>query len=554
MRCPKCGNENPPKLKFCVKCGTNIEDPQEINYEQVDMGHYHSEEDGESGGFSLGSGTFTIKDTAPLSDSSDLYTAAELNDDDEEFDFSSFDEPFIPKLDTGRVALPKPSENRHPNGHSGVYGNYSSPVQGGPPQMGGMPQMNRPPQMGGMPQMNGQPQMGGMPQMNGQPQMGGMPQMNGQPQMGGMPQMNGQPQMGGMPQMNGQPQMGGMPQMNGQPQMGGMPQMNGQPQMGGMPQMNGQPQMGGMPQMGGQPQIVGYDPSGMPIYGQPMMYGQPQIVGYDPSGMPIYGQPAMYGQPQIVGYDPSGMPIYSQPMMYGQPQIGGMPQMGGQPQMGGVQQNPFAQPQNRNPVQEEKRVEVPDDFWEFFDGGKKTEHAEPADDFFGKHDGQSSSSDDRLKRFEKKKIDYMGDTPLVDAAGLAPNTAAKFNKLYMKATEQVNADDLKAKEEYKAYNYMGKTKDVNADDLDAYTQKRSQVTMSVTEEADADQLESYNPEHREAIMAQADHAVEAMPKKKAMYVDELDQIELPDYMQARKTDREESPEIPGLPEFYKNQK
>ena len=494
MRCPKCGNENPPKLKFCVKCGTNIEDPQEINYEQVDMGHYHSEEDGESGGFSLGSGTFTIKDTAPLSDSSDLYTAAELNDDDEEFDFSSFDEPFIPKLDTGRVALPKPSENRHPNGHSGVYGNYSSPVQGGPPQMGGMPQMNRP------------------------------------------------------------PQMGGMPQMNGQPQMGGMPQMNGQPQMGGMPQMNGQPQMGGMPQMGGQPQIVGYDPSGMPIYGQPMMYGQPQIVGYDPSGMPIYGQPAMYGQPQIVGYDPSGMPIYSQPMMYGQPQIGGMPQMGGQPQMGGVQQNPFAQPQNRKPVQEEKRVEVPDDFWEFFDGGKKTEHAEPADDFFGKHDGQSSSSDDRLKRFEKKKIDYMGDTPLVDAAGLAPNTAAKFNKLYMKATEQVNADDLQAKEEYKAYNYMGKTKDVNADDLDAYTQKRSQVTMSVTEEADADQLESYNPEHREAIMAQADHAVEAMPKKKAMYVDELDQIELPDYMQARKTDKEESPEIPGLPEFYKNQK
>ena len=539
MKCPKCGNENPPKLKFCVKCGTNLENPQEINYEQVDMGHYHSEEDNEAGGFSLGSGTFTINDTAPVSSSSDLYTAAELNDDDEEFDFSSFDEPFIPKLDTGRVALPHPSENKHSSGHPGVYGNFSSPAQGG--------QQN----------MYGQPPMGGIPQMNRPPQMGGMTQMNGQPQMGGMPQMNGQPQMGGMPQMNGRSQMGGMPQMNGQPQMGGMPQMNGQPQMGGMPQMNGQPQMGGMPPMNGQPPVVGYDPSGMPIYGQPMMYGQPPVVGYDPSGMPIYGQPAMYGQPPIIGYDPSGMPIYGQPAMYGQPpmqpdmNVGGMQ---GMPQMGGMPQNPFSQGQRQKPVQEEKRVEVPDDFWAFFDGGKKTEHAEPVDDFFGKRDSSGSASDDRLKRFEKKKIDYMGDTPLVDAAGLAPNTAAKFNKFYMKATAEVNADDLQAKEEQKAYNYMGKTKDVNADDLDAYTQKRSQVTMSVTDEADADQLEAFTPEHKEAIMAQADHAVEALPKKKAMYVDELDQIELPDYMQARKTDKEESPEIPGLPEIYKNQR
>ena len=305
--------------------------------------------------------------------------------------------------------------------------------------------------------------------------------------------------------------------------------------------MNGQPQMVGGPQMYAQPQIIGYDPSGMPIYGQPAMYGQPQIIGYDPSGMPIYGQPMMYGQPQIRPENGEHMP-------------GGMPGMYGMPAMGGLQQNPFAQPQNRQPVQEEKRVEVPDDFWEFFDGGKKTEHAEPADDFFGKRDSSGSSSDERLKRFEKKKVDYMGDTPLVDASGLAPNTAAKFNKFYMKPTDEVNADDLQAKEEYKAYNYMGKTKDVNAGDLDAYTQKRSQVTMSVTEEADADQLESYSPEHREAIMAQADHAVEAMPKKKARYVDELDQIELPDHMQARKTVRDETPEIPGLPEFYKNQK
>lgn len=65
MMCPQCGNENPPKLKFCVKCGANLDNPQEINYEQVDLGNYHSEDDNKSGGFTLGSGTFTISDSAP---------------------------------------------------------------------------------------------------------------------------------------------------------------------------------------------------------------------------------------------------------------------------------------------------------------------------------------------------------------------------------------------------------------------------------------------------------------------------------------------------------
>ena len=296
------------------------------------------------------------------------------------------------------------------------------------------------------------------------------------------------------------------------------------------------------------------------------MYAQPQIIGYDPSGMPIYGQPMMYAQPQIIGYDPSGMPIYSQPMMYpqqpagefGEQQapMGGMAPMGCMPGMGTAPQNPFAQnyrqPQQA-PPQEEKRVEVPDDFWEFFDGGKKTEHAEPADDFFGKHDMGSVSAQGmdagRLRKPERKKVDYMGDTPLVDAAGLAPNTEAKFNKFYMKQTANVNAGDLRAKEQTKSHDYMGTTKNVNADDLDSYTQKRSRVTMSVTEEADAGQLEAYVPEHREAIMAQADRAVEAMPKKKALYADELDAIELPEYMQARKTAKDDTPEIPGLPEI-----
>ncbi len=480
MTCPQCGNENPPKLKFCVKCGMNLENPQEVNYEQVDMGNYHSEEEPESAGFKLGSGTFTISDTAPVStSSSDLYTADELNDTDEEFDFSNIDEdePFIPKLDAGRLSVPHPQQNQP----QGVYG---------------------------------------------------YPQ-------GGMPGMPGMPNQG----------MPGMPNQ-------GMPNQ-------GMP-------MYGQPMMYPQPQIVGYDANGMPIYGQPMMYPQPQIVGYDANGMPIYGQPMMYPQPQIVGYDANGMPIYGQPVMYPQQPVPGenvemmqnpyqqpmgYPGMAPMPGMMPGGMNPY-QPQPQQPAPKEERVEVPDDFWEFFDGGKATEHADRdgMDDFFGKHSndmgGMPGSSDQgRLKRFEHKKVDYMGDTPVVDASGLAPNTPAKYNKLYMRQTAQVNADDLQAKQQSVRYDYMGATKDVNADDLSAYQRRRSDVTMNAAGKADADQLEAYIPEHKEAIMSGEVKAVEALPKKKTTYNDEIDAIQLPEYMQARKTQRDDTPEIPGLPEI-----
>ena len=51
-------------------------------------------------------------------------------------------------------------------------------------------------------------------------------------------------------------------------------------------------------------------------------------------------------------------------------------------------------------------------------------------------------------------------------------------------------------------------------------------------------------------MGNADHAVEAMPKKKSIN-DEIDNIILPDYMQARKTVRSESGKSsPALPELW----
>ena len=54
------------------------------------MGGYYSEEDPASGGFTFGSGTFTISDTPSHDSSSDLYTAAELNSAEGDFDESAF--------------------------------------------------------------------------------------------------------------------------------------------------------------------------------------------------------------------------------------------------------------------------------------------------------------------------------------------------------------------------------------------------------------------------------------------------------------------------------
>lgn len=182
MICTACGTDNEKGFKFCVKCGSNLDDPQEVNYEQVDMGGYHTEEEFSSDkrGFTVGSGTFTISDRTTASSTSDIYTADELNESEEEFDFSDYDEPFIPRLDTDRLNLPKagsePLQPQQPN--------YNQPLN----QMGGIPNQ---PQMGA-------PVMGGMPQQQmGAPVMGGMPQQQGA--MGANPYMGGQPMMYGQP-------------------------------------------------------------------------------------------------------------------------------------------------------------------------------------------------------------------------------------------------------------------------------------------------------------------------------------------------------------------
>lgn len=523
--CPKCGTENQPKFKFCVKCGSNLSDPSQVNIEQVDMGGYRSEDDSQNN-FRIGSGTFTIRDRAPA-ENHGMFTADELNDTDEDFDFSNIDEPFIPKLDAERIKVPTASRQ--------------------PAQKQPQPQMQPQPQtMGGM----------GMNPVN-MPQGG----MQAQPMNGmGMGQMGMQAQPVGNMGMNpmGMPQNG----MQAQPMNGmGMNPMG----MAGY----GQPVMS-------QPQIIGYDQNGMPVYSQaqPMMYAQPVVIGYDQNGMPIYGQaqPMMYAQPVIIGYDQNGMPVYgqAQPMMYAQPMMneGGeqvQPQFAAPPMMGMPQQvqgmpNPAAygavppqpvQPQSQpqTPPQETGQVKMPNKFWNnfFSEDGDDSQ-----DEFFGSEQGKemgsvSAKGLDRLKKPEHKKRDYMSATPDVDASELKPNDSDKINKLYMRKADSVRGNDLGEKQQTFKRPVMNETAEVDASGLEYNEQKKSRITMTQAGEANPEELEAYNPEHKEAIMAQADHAVEAMPKKKKI-VDELDAIELPAYMQARKTVPEaETAEIPELP-------
>ena len=142
----------------------------------------------------------------------------------------------------------------------------------------------------------------------------------------------------------------------------------------------------------------------------------------------------------------------------------------------------------------------------------------------------------------------MSDTPIVDGGKLAHNDADKFNRFYMRQTDTVNADDLAENTHVKVQDKMGVTQQVDADKLSENLTGKSRITMYTAGEANADSLEAYVPEHKEALMDEDLHAVEALPKKKNPYESELDKIELPEYMQAKKTVREETIEIPSIPQ------
>ena len=71
--------------------------------------------------------------------------------------------------------------------------------------------------------------------------------------------------------------------------------------------------------------------------------------------------------------------------------------------------------------------------------------------------------------------------------------------------------------------------------------------MGGTKQANAEELEANKAKRSGSLMAQADRAVEALPKKPKTYNDEIDAIELPEEMKAKKT--KNTAEIPGLPEI-----
>ena len=493
MKCPHCGTENQSGFKFCVKCGRNIKDLKSVNMDQVGMNGYYSEGESRFGKFTIGGGTFKVNDHPRSTPSNDLAPPNGLQKTQSENYIADSDEPFIPKLSADRVSLPE--EIRHPS-QQPAHGNMSQNFYEPPYPQQQMRQM--------------------------------------------------QPQS--YPQQN-------MPQMNGIPQQ----QMYQQPPVVGYDQ-NGLP-VYGQPAMYQQPQFLGYDQNGLPVYSQPVMYQQPQFLGYDQNGLPVYSQPVMYQQPQIIGYDQNGLPVYGQmPQYQNTPAQQNIPQ---QPEslMQGIPQAPPPPMPEPEPApirqEEEKRVDVPDDFWEFFDGGKATKHKDTSeDDFFGKHssgmndlNGNKGKDINRLKRSENKRNDYMSDLPIADASKLRPNDSDKFNRMYMRKTDMADASQLEFNQQKKTQDKMRVTGEVSADSLVKKQDGLRRNMMGSAGEADADQLVTFVHEHKQAMMAQANHAVEAMPSRKKTYNDLIDEIELPENMKAKKTVRTETVEIPALPEL-----
>ncbi|MDE6849001.1 MAG: hypothetical protein K2J44_06605, partial [Ruminococcus sp.] len=496
-----------------IRCGRNLENSQEVNYEQVGMSGYHTEEEysQKKNEFKMSASTFTINDRHKSYISSELFTSDELNALDET-DFSEHDEllvsnPYADKFSEKNMSLSIDDiKSEYADNKNEIdFGGHDEPLVSNPytDSVSAKTQSMRAMDM----------QSNYINQSENELDFGGRDEpLAAQPVS--VQQNN---------VVNSSP-------LPSQPYMNANPYFN---QIYGVPTVNE-----------ALPQIIGYDTNGMPIYSQPAVtYAPPQIIGYDPNGMPIYAQsPVTYAPPQIMGYDPSGMPIYAQqPVLYQQPSM---------PQFQSVSEQ-LQKNQNVDSVNND----ISDKFRDFIDDGKSKKKSEKSEnDFFGKSSDMGDISVagldvGSLKKRDDKKKTYMNETPLVNADGLVPNNASKFNKMYMKQTEKVNAENLEEKKTYGANHIMRATKEVDANKLNAKKSYKSYMTMSGAGEADANQLEAYVPKAKKSIMAEADHAVEAMPKKKPKYVDELDKIELPEYMQAKKTVKSDTPAIPELPEL-----
>jgi hypothetical protein len=229
--------------------------------------------------------------------------------------------------------------------------------------------------------------------------------------------------------------------------------------------------------------------------------------------------------------------------------------MGGIPMQGIPAIPPQNTPKPEIPKKDDKQA-----FWDFFDEGTKkpADHSKSTNDFFGKVEPESKIPEDpfadidnrRKKRLQgqSKSDGVMSDMPVVDGSKLEKNDSSRINNLYMRQIKDSVSDDLTVGTGKSNSGAMDETREVDASLLSENLNVKSRISMGFTEDVNADDIKQAVNEHKEAIMAKADHAVEAMPKKTNPYESELDKIELPEYMQSKKTVHEKSAEIPSLPE------
>lgn len=282
-----------------------------------------------------------------------------------------------------------------------------------------------------------------------------------------------------------------------------------------------------------------YENNSMPLPAPPYndMYNQP----YNSSGATIYSQPI---HSQIIGYDQNGYPVYSQSQFAGYQSVNSkcsqqsinmsVPVMSQKPQYSGSFEHKKIDDDTK------KFIEFLDDETEF--------SGEVEDNFFEKSSDISKvdvpvNDINTIKKQEQKKT-YMTDVEIKDAKNLIPNTSDKFNRKYMKQAEMSNSNDLGIKKSSKKV-VMGETDKVDANMLNPKFNYKSRIKMGDAGQADPDTLETHTPKHKKFTMATADHAVEAMPKKKK-YTDELDLIRLPKYMHNNKKSKENEEEFPSM--------